>query len=570
MLGSLGLLLTCLPAVFSAVLVDFQVAQPPPLSKDSNTCTVLILEHTFGNSYGVPAIVQYTPPTECGPVGEWAGVTLNFTVTSNGTQYDRLGIFTFQDVEIWRTSTPEPTIGDGIIWTYLKDVTRYIPLFAEPGEFLLQLDNLLETGLDGQYASQVYATFYPASPQYPPAAKANAIIPIATMSNTTGAEASVPPSFSRNVTLPRNSVQVYAEIYASGNGEEEFWYYNAANDYIGYLPAGTTYGQGPFREVRLLVDGQLAGVAFPYAVIFTGGIIPSSWRPITSYGALDLPTYFLDLTPFAPLLADGNSHNITLDVASAETDHTINDNWYVSANLQVVTDPSGRPTTGQITTYDAQPYAQTTTTGSVGDGDVNITVAATRSVHIEANVISGSGTTTHVVWSQSLEYSNTQYYLDNTYVQNVFQTATGSVLSTHNGVPSVVDTFSYPLNINLTVLNPNGTEYSAFFDHSYERTVLPSPFILGSTIQEHQLATGYFTISSTGNYGNGTSNNTLTYADRAGNTYDREVNAALNNITYDHQGGSLAPGAQSFPAFPPWAQPAIPAARLPGGRRTGL
>lgn len=26
-----------------------------------------------------------------------------------------------------------------------------------------------------------------------------------------------------NVTVPQNSVQVYAELYASGNGNEEFW-----------------------------------------------------------------------------------------------------------------------------------------------------------------------------------------------------------------------------------------------------------------------------------------------------------------------------------------------------------
>lgn len=86
------------------------------------------------------------------------------------TQYDRLGIFTLNNVEselssmhtmlptihpcfsVWRTSTPEPTRGDGIIWTYLKDVTRYTPLFAVPGTFTLELDNLIETGLDGEYA----------------------------------------------------------------------------------------------------------------------------------------------------------------------------------------------------------------------------------------------------------------------------------------------------------------------------------------------------------------------------------------------------------------------------------
>ncbi len=57
---------------------------------------------------------------------------------------------------VWRTSTPEPVKGDGIIWTYLKDVTRFIPLFSKSGTFILQLDNLIETGLDGEYASEFY------------------------------------------------------------------------------------------------------------------------------------------------------------------------------------------------------------------------------------------------------------------------------------------------------------------------------------------------------------------------------------------------------------------------------
>ena len=55
---------------------------------------------------------------------------------------------------VWRTSTPEPTRGDGIVWTYLKDVSRYTPLFVKPGTFVLQLDNLIQTGLDGEYASK--------------------------------------------------------------------------------------------------------------------------------------------------------------------------------------------------------------------------------------------------------------------------------------------------------------------------------------------------------------------------------------------------------------------------------
>ncbi|KAH9843087.1 peptide N-acetyl-beta-D-glucosaminyl asparaginase amidase A-domain-containing protein [Rhodofomes roseus] len=563
---SLGAGLLAARASYAAVLVDFQVAQPPPLPSSAQQCTVQILERTFGNSYGDPEIVQYTPPTDCGEVGSWAGISLNFTVTSNGTQYDRLGIFTFQNVEIWRTSTPEPTT-DGIIWTYLKDATRYLPLFSEPGTFILELDNILETGLNGQYASTLTATFYASSDEHPAAPRANTIIPVTTLANNTGDDASVPPVFSLNVTIPQNAVAVYAELYASGNSAEEFWYYNVASEYLGDLPSGFTYGYGPFREVRMLVDGQVAGVAFPYAVIFTGGISPTAWRPITSYGALDLPTYFIDLTPFVPVLTDGQPHNISIDVVSAETNHTINDNWYVSGNLQVVTDSSSSPTTGNITAYNVEPYAETTTTGTLDDnGDLTVTVTAKRSIQIQSDFTSGSGEHTSVTWTQNLDYSNTQSYLNGYLVNNVAQTATGSFLSTHNGVSVLSDDFSYPLYINMTYLNDSYESWTAEFDHSYNRVSLPSPFILGSTINERQTATSSFVVSASGNYGNGTNDDTFSYSDDDGNTYWRNVGAADNNITYDSVGGSLSGGPFSLPFSAPMSQGVLAKPRLPGGK----
>ncbi|KAH9935048.1 peptide N-acetyl-beta-D-glucosaminyl asparaginase amidase A-domain-containing protein [Fomitopsis serialis] len=565
---SLGAGLLLARASYAAVLVISRSRSHPVASASSaQQCTIQILERTFGNSYGDPEIVQYTPPTDCGAVGSWAGISLNFTVTSNGTQYDRLGIFTFQNVEIWRTSTPEPTT-DGIIWTYLKDATRYLPLFSEPGTFILELDNILATGLNGQYATTLTATFYASSDEYPSAPRANTIIPVTTLANNTGDDASVPPTFSLNVTVPQNAVAIYAELYASGNGNEEFWYYNVANDYLGDLPSGLTYGNGPFREVRMLVDGQVAGVAFPYAVIFTGGISPTAWRPITSYGALDLPTYFIDLTPFVPVLTDGQPHNISIDVVSAETNHTINDNWYVSGNLQVVTDSSSGPTTGNITVYNVEPYAETSTTGTVGDnGDLTVTVTAKHSIQIQSEFTSGSGQHTSVIWTQDLEYSNTQYYLDNLLVNNVAQTATGSFLSTHNGVPALSDDFSYPLYINMTYLDDNYDSWTADFDHSYNRVSSPSPFILGSTINERQVATSYFVVSSNGNYGNGTNNNTFNYVDSDGDTYWRNVGAADNNVTYDSIGGSLS-GSSPFmlPLSAPLSQGVMAKPRLPGGK----
>jgi len=39
--------------------------------------------------------------------------------------------------------------------------------------------------------------------------------------------------------------------------------------------------------------------------------------------------------------------------------------------------------------------------------------------------------------------------------KTVEQVSDGKVLSTHNGVPTVVDRFHYPVNINFTVYTPD-------------------------------------------------------------------------------------------------------------------
>ncbi|KIY50858.1 hypothetical protein FISHEDRAFT_71172 [Fistulina hepatica ATCC 64428] len=535
----LSFVVTLISVVCGNVLVDFQVVQPPVVPKGVQECTVKVLEHTFGNSYGHSEIVDLVPPTDCGTPGEWSAITLNFTVTSNGTQYDRLGIFTFHNVEIWRTSTPEPTT-DGIIWTYIKDVTQYMPLFAENGTFILELDNIVDSSLTGEYATVLYATYYAATDAYPAADKADKIIPLSTLANTTGDDASVPPAFSTNVTVPVNTVAIYAELFASGNGDEEFWYASVANEFLDDLPEDYAYGDGPFREVRLLVDGYVAGVAFPYPVVFTGGWSPASWRPITSYGALDLPTYVIDVTPFVPMLTDGETHNFTIDVASAESNHSILSNWYVSGNLKVVTDSSSSATTGNITTYSADDYAVSTVSGAFTGDAGSVTVTASRKIYIESDILSGSGVSTHVIWTQELEYSNLQTYSDDWLVEVINQTSTGTSTSLHNNVTVVSDKFSYPCNIDFVYLSDEYTNWTFYMDHSYVRDLQASPLVRGTTIDNLQTTFSLFQETSTGNYGYGLNNNTFYYEDTDGNTFSRRVNAAYNNVTLDIVGGSLA------------------------------
>ena len=73
-----------------------------------------------------------------------------------------------------------------------------------------------------------------------------------------------------------------------------------------------------------------------------------------------------------------------------------------------------------MTQYSVEPFSKTTTVGSVGkNGDVNVTVSATRQVRIESTIISGSGMVNNVVWVQNLEYNNVQNFLtrSNTTIQ---------------------------------------------------------------------------------------------------------------------------------------------------------
>ena len=127
------------------------------------------------------------------------------------------------------------------------------------------------------------------------------------------------------------------------------------------------------------------------------------------------------------------------------------------------------------------------------------------------------------------------------------------------------------------------------FNQSYNRDLLPLPIVVKSKIWEHQLASKVFITfilsnlirfffvggmrawNPEGREGDGTSINTFAYSDLAGNTYNREVNAAHNVIIKNKQNGTLAP--TSAVAAPEVSQSVVSslnrfaAARLPGGRQ---
>lgn len=118
-----------------------------------------------------------------------------------------------------------------------------------------------------------------------------------------------------------------------------------------------------------------------------------------------------------PVLSDGKPHRFTLDVVSAEADHAILQNWYLSGNLQVYLDKSSQPTRGTMIRYDVTPFSETRISGSTNGSDIKITTSASREIHIESIIVGGSGFSDHVAFNQELAFKNIQFFSDNATIQ---------------------------------------------------------------------------------------------------------------------------------------------------------
>ena len=88
-------------------------------------------------------------------------------------------------------------------------------------------------------------------------------------------------------------------------------------------------GGGSYRQIEVYIDGQLAGLAYPFPVIYTGGINPLLWRPLTGIYSFNSPPYTFDLTPFAGVMNDMEEHTISINVV----DNNAQGSWFVDPVL---------------------------------------------------------------------------------------------------------------------------------------------------------------------------------------------------------------------------------------------
>jgi hypothetical protein len=130
------------------------------------------------------------------------------------------------------------------------------------------------------------------------------------------------------------------------------------------------------------------------------------------YGAFDQPTYYIDLTPFLHILCAGPA-NISLTIKGPDPSHHVNENWFVSGNVQVFLGRTNERTTGKLAHYAVERFAQTVTSSDVSADkqEAKAFILAYRQLHIESN-LAIDGQHFKSVFEQQHSFSNTQHYLD--------------------------------------------------------------------------------------------------------------------------------------------------------------
>ncbi|MET8285373.1 peptide-N4-asparagine amidase [Streptomyces sp. NPDC005132] len=325
------------PAEFGTDWHDPLTAAPATSRPHAKSCEVTLAEAQFRDF--TPYRGTYAPPGGCGD--RWSKVVLRLDGKVKGRQYDRLGYLDVGGVEIFRTSTPEPS-PDGIEWSVEKDVTRYSDTFRRGGDVEMLIGNVVDDTYTGVLDVKVTLTFYAEGRATRPAATPDTPSRVLTLQNGM-------------LTTPRNSERIVAEVYATGSGGgcEEFWYLTVPDS----APYSCKAPGGPYREVQIKVDGRLAGIAEPFPNVWTGGWSnPFLWYVIPGPRAFDVKPIEYDLSPFAGLLDDGRPHRVDVSAVGVPEGQS---GWSAPVNVLVWQDTRRAHVSGALTEATADGLANT-------------------------------------------------------------------------------------------------------------------------------------------------------------------------------------------------------------------
>jgi hypothetical protein len=416
-------------------------AEPPVSRPPTHSCTETLATHFLSNNATTGAAQNFTgtltPPADC--AGPWNKVVLDWTTSVQGRQYDRSGSLDIGTTQVWFGTTYEPDPA-GITYHFAKDITEYASLLHTAQPFTGGIGNYTSSIYTGNYDQTVTITYYQADHAHPAPAEPDTIVGL----GSPNLDPTTPVAHLTASGLPHNIDRAYLEVYIKGNGCDEQWFTDVPNDVAAKYPSAGMCGNGPYREVDATIDGQAAGVTQYFPYIYTGGIVPTLWRPIPAVGTFDMSPELLDVTPFVGDLDGATSHDIALSVPN------LGDVWNLSANLLLYTDQHTTSTNGALTSDTLNPTPVTNTSESTGANNATTaTVTSGRDWSISGWVHTAAGVVRTTV-TQHVDYRNTDTVTNGGFSQQIAETDAGWTRSTSTGagLPAIhLHTWSYPITI---------------------------------------------------------------------------------------------------------------------------
>ena len=439
---------------------------------------------------------DYAPPPDC----DFNRVMINLTVTSQGRQYDRLGIMYLGDVEVFRTSTAEPTSA-GIIWTYVKEMQQYNALWREKQRIIFDLGNLVDEICTGIYHVKLEATFFtvPGSPK-----TADIVLPVSRrLSARDEPSAFTIPDQIASVayTIPPNVDRAIFTIAACGQADEEFWYQSLLESTKATFSdtVGSAFGGGSWREIQLLIDGQLAGVSWPFPIIFTGGINPGLWRPIVGINTFDLVEEEIDISPWLPFLVKG-THAFEIRVVDlidnghggTSVRNLSQSNWVVSGKLFLFNGTQVIKAGAPPTVVEGGANARVTWSLTQDSEGTNVTltekITVERSISIFTNLNTKNGSHP-ATWSQTLSFDNMNYLTDYGFTQRTVQCM--SLQSSSSSGFGLAATYPIDVTESSSPADAENFTIEANLTRGLQRAV-SGPSVFPNGIQPMQASSGRF------------------------------------------------------------------------------
>ncbi len=487
----------------------------------------------------------YSPPAGC--PGPWSKVvfTADFNVSA-GRQFDRTAKFFIGGANFYFGTTAEPRSALSPSWHVERDISELSPLLGATQPVVASLGNFygVSGGVDynGIITGTAQLEFYPVGPKDGPATVPDAVLPLDPAGETTALQTTADRLTGTFNSLPRNIEGAYLELFSQSQANDEFWYTCSPNSVAAQLDGNC--GNTGFRETEVYVDGAPAGIAPVLPWIYTGGIDPALWEPITGVQTLNFKPYLVDLTPFAGLLSDGSKHTVSMGVFNADSEFDVTGTLllYLDHGSTQVTGAVTENTLGAAPTPNIQAEAPVDATGTT-HGKTFVT--SQRSFLLSGYVKTSQGIVTTTI-NEQVNFANYQLITFNNavYSQDLAQVASAtSDTRKQTGllVEETQKTTVYPLTFNYnSVSNPDdsGSLYVHVYQQDFEYTekLLNGLSLYSSGSQEVVGSTDQYAVNTSGAVENESTTSNAEYqaTDTQGYCYSRALTAtglALATVT---------------------------------------